>query len=124
MVHFLGSMVAAIIIFNFVARKLPIKKHQRVKETVIDERKTIMIFLVIASVAMLGIVVELCEFAGYSLLGMGEGMFFVGAGDSDNLGSQEDIYHDTMTDIIVNTIGSIIGVLLFTTMSDIRECLG
>jgi uncharacterized membrane protein YjdF len=81
---------------------------------VVDEHKVIMIALVIASVAMLGTVVELTEFIGFTFLGAGEGIMFTGPGDSDK--SPYDHYWqyvDTMEDIIVNTLGSIVGVCLF-----------
>jgi uncharacterized membrane protein YjdF len=112
-VHLLSSLVGAYILFNFVSRKLHIRKNQRVKETVIDEHKAIVIFLVIASVAMLGTIVELIEFVGFMFLGPGEGMFFFGTGDSGNTEDVAGQYIDTMTDIIVNTLGSILGVVLY-----------
>jgi hypothetical protein len=113
-VHLVGALVAAWIIFNFVSSKLHILKHHQVKRTVVDEHKVIFIFLVMASVAMLGTVVELIEFGGFVLLGPGEGMFFTGSGDGGY--SKDDFelqYRDTMEDILLNTIGSIAGVLLF-----------
>jgi uncharacterized membrane protein YjdF len=112
-VHLLGSLVAAYIIFNFVARKLHIKARERVRYTVVDEHKAIFIFLVIASVAMLGTVVELVEFIGFIYFGPGEGILFVGAGDSGNEEDAAGQYLDTMGDIAVNTIGTIIGVALY-----------
>jgi uncharacterized membrane protein YjdF len=112
-VHLLNSMVGAYIIFNFVARKLHIRERQRVKFTVVDEHKIIFIFLVLASVAMLGAVVEIIEFLGFMYLGPGEGILFFGAGDSGNVDDIAGQYIDTMGDIIVNTIGTIIGVILY-----------
>lgn len=113
-VHLFGAMVAAYIIFNFVSRRLHVKRKRRVKQTVVDEHKVIFIFLVMASVAMLGTIVELIEFGGFMFLGPGEGMFFTGYGDS-GYGANDfrAQYVDTMEDIIVNTIGSMIGVFAF-----------
>ena len=113
LVHFVGSFVAAYIIFNFVSRKLHIKKNQRVKNTVIDEHKVIFIFLVIATVAFLGVCIELLEYSGFVFLGSGDGILFAGAGDSGDFGSMEGQYIDTMGDIIVNILGTITGVLVF-----------
>ena len=113
-VHFVGALVAAWIIFNFVSAKLHIRDRHHVKQTVVDEHKVILIFLVMASVAMLGTFVELIEFGGFVLLGPGEGMFFTGSGDGSV--SADDFtlqYYDTMGDIIVNIIGSVTGVLFF-----------
>jgi len=112
-VHLVSSTVAAYILFNFIARKLHIKKNQRVKHTVIDEHKVILFFLVIASVAMLGVVVELVEYLGFMYFGPGEGILFVGAGDSGGGDEVAGQYLDTMDDIVVNTIGSIMGVLIY-----------
>jgi hypothetical protein len=113
-VHLFGAMVAAYIIFNFASRRLHVKRKRRVKRTVVDEHKVIFIFLVMASVAMLGTIVELIEFGGFMFLGPGEGMFFTGYGDSGYDASDfRAQYVDTMEDIIVNIIGSMIGVLAF-----------
>ncbi len=116
-VHFFGAMVAAWIIFNFVASRLHLKARHPVKHTVVDEHKVVLFFLVIASVAMLGTVVELLEFGGFVFLGPGEGIFFTGSGDGGY--SMEDFrlqYYDTMEDTIVNTLGSVLGVFLFYKM--------
>lgn len=113
-VHFVGALVAAWIIFNFVSSKLHIIKHHRVKHTVVDEHKVVFIFLVMASVAMMGTFVEIVEFGGFVFLGPGEGMFFTGSGDGGySIDDFELQYRDTMEDIILNTIGSVAGVLLF-----------
>lgn len=113
-VHLFGSMVAAYIIFNLVSLKLHSTGRKRVRQTVIDEHKLLLIFLVMASVAMLGTIVELIEFGGFIFLGNGEGMFFTGSGDggytTDDFNAQ---YFDTMSDIIVNMVGSIVGVVMF-----------
>ena len=113
-VHLFGSMVTAYIIFNLVSQKLHFRGRKRVRKTVIDEHRVMLVFLVIASVAMLATFIELVEFGGFVFLGPGEGMFFTGSGDggytTDDFKAQ---YFDTMQDIIVNTIGSFIGVLIF-----------
>lgn len=112
-VHFISSCAASYVLFNFVARKLHIKKKQRVKHTVVDEHMAVIFFLVIASVSFLGSFVELIEYGGYRLFGEGEGILFTGAGDLSNDTSCEGQYIDTMEDIIVNTLGSIVGTLLY-----------
>lgn len=108
-VHLISSAIAAYIIFNFIVRKIKIKKA---KHSIIKENKVIFMFLVIASVAMLGVVVELIEYVGFMYFGPGEGILFVGSGD----GAIESVagqYLDTMRDIIMNTIGSFIGGMIF-----------
>ena len=112
-VHFVASVVAAYVIFDFIARKLHIKENQRVKSTVVDEHKVIFITIVIASVVMLGTFIELIEYGGYVFLGKGEGIFFTGVGDSGKLGVVGEHYDDTMNDILVNILGSISGVLVY-----------
>jgi len=112
-VHFVSSTVAAYIIFKIIARKLHVKKDKRLKKTVVDEHLFTLIVIVIATVAFLGVLIELLEFAGFVFLGPGEGILFVGAGDSVNIADISLQYIDTMTDIIVNTLGSITGTLLF-----------
>lgn len=112
-VHLISSLVTAYIAFNFLGRKLHIKKKQRVKFTVVDEHKIIFIILVISTVVMLGTVVEFVEYAGFIFLGEGDGILFTGAGDSGGSSRIAGQYIDTMGDIAVNIIGSIIGVLLY-----------
>lgn len=111
--HFIGSLVAGYIVFNFVARKLHLKKNAIVKDTVIDEHKAVTIFLVIASVAMFGVFVELIEFGGFMFLGQGEGMLFTGSGDAASSEDMAGQYIDTMSDIVVNTLGTLAGVLIY-----------
>jgi uncharacterized membrane protein YjdF len=114
LVHFFSSMAAAYVTFNFIGRKLHIRGKEKVEKTVIDEHKAILIILVIATVSMLGVVIELTEYAGFLYLGEGEGLFFVGAGDSNRGGDPiAGQYVDTMGDIVVNTLGSFIGVIMF-----------
>ncbi|MBU4502740.1 MAG: hypothetical protein KKA79_09140 [Nanoarchaeota archaeon] len=113
-VHLFASITAAYVVFNLIGHKLHIKKNKRIKKTVIDYNKILLILLVIASVSMLGTLVELIEFSGFLYLWEGEGLFFIGIGDSNHGGDTiEGQYVDTMNDIFVNTIGSIIGIILF-----------
>lgn len=112
-VHFVGSFVAAFIIFNFIARKLHIRKKERRKDTVIDEHIAVMIFLVMASAAALGVLVEVVEFGGFVFLGQGEGIFFTGQGDEDSYAGLDGNYVDTMTDVVVNLLGSLTGTLTY-----------
>jgi len=111
-VHLVFSIIAAYIIFNFIIRKLSIKKKQRIKYSIIKENKVIFMFLVIASVTMLGVIVELIEYVGFMYFGFGEGILFFGSGDSSMEGIAGQ-YLDTMRDIIVNIIGSFIGSLIY-----------
>ena len=108
-VHLIASIIAAYIIFNFILRKIRIK---RIKNSIIEENKIILMFLVIASVAMFGVIVELIEYVGFMYFGPGEGILFVGSGDSA-MESVTGQYLDTMRDIIMNTIGSFIGGIIF-----------
>lgn len=112
-VHLFSSIIVAYIIFNFIARKLCIKEGHINKRTVVNEHKVILIFLVIASVATLGTLVETLEYFGFTYLGPGEGILFVGSGDYNKFGDIASQYVDTMQDIIMNTIGSIVGVLFY-----------
>ena len=48
---------------------------------------------------------ELYEFAGAILLGEGEGVLFIGAGDTDQW--------DTQKDMLNNLIGTLLGVLIY-----------
>ncbi|MBW2967561.1 hypothetical protein KY362_03675 [Candidatus Woesearchaeota archaeon] len=114
LVHLLGGAVAAYIVFNYIARKLHMHRKVQLRSSVLDENLVVMLLLVIAGVAFLGVVVELVEFAGYQWLGPGEGILFVGAGDASySKAEYETQYEDTMEDIIVNLLGASIGVVLY-----------
>ena len=110
-IHFLGGLLGAYIFFNVIARKLNTLKHERVGRTCVEDHKLMLAFFVISIVLMLGLVVEITEFVGYTYLGAGEGMMFVGAGDSDNIADIAGQYIDTMQDIIANMAGAVISVL-------------
>lgn len=117
LVHFLASIVAAYIVFNYIARSLHVLDRQKVKKSVIDEHMIVTMLLVMASVAMLGALVEIMEFAGWKYLGPGDGMLFVGAGDGGYSDSEwATQYEDTMEDIVINILGAAVGVIIFYKM--------
>jgi len=107
-VHFLSSLVGAWIIFNFVT-----SFHLKFIQAAVKENRTLLIILVIAFAIFFGTLVEILEFAGFSYFGPGEGILFTGAGDYGKFGDPATQYNDTMTDIIVNVIGSTVGALFF-----------
>lgn len=109
-VHFLSSFVAAYIVFNFIAYKLHVKQH---KKSTFDDHVPVLILLVISLVAMMGVLIEVMEFIGYTYLGAGDGIFFVGAGDSGDEADVTGQYVDTMSDILVNAAGTLLGVLVY-----------
>lgn len=113
LVHIFASMAIAYVAFNFVARRLHVKQDQRFKQTSIDNHTLTLIFLVFAITTALGIVLEVAEFGGYMFFGEGEGMFFVGQGDVDTVYGNDGNYVDTMGDILFNTLGAILGTLLY-----------
>lgn len=107
-VHFFSSFVTGFIVFNFITRKLHTKKGKYQKYTIIDEHTAIIIFLVIATVAMLGTCIEILEFTGYTYFGESDNILAPGASNSGF-----DNYSDTMMDIIVNLFGSLVGVNIY-----------
>jgi len=113
LVHLTTTMSLGYVFFNFLSRKLTIRKDLDSKNHIL-EYKIIMFFLVIASVTLFATLTEVVEFGGFLYLGDGEGLFFIGIGDSNiEGGSIDGQFVDTMTDILVNFLGSIIGVILF-----------
>ena len=112
-VHLISSFTLAYIAFNFLSRKLHVKNDKRVQKTVVDEHIVVFIFLVLSTVAFLGTTIELMEFSGFWFLGSGEGLLLAGEGDYGGVDAMAGQYIDTMTDIIVNTLGAILGTLFF-----------
>lgn len=111
LVHFAIPLIAACILFNFVEvelRKGTAKGFHR--------HKAMYTFLVLASIVLIGAVIEIVEFFGFMLLGPGEGILFTGAGDSANNGDVAGQYIDTMGDMIINLLGALAGVLLYNTI--------
>ena len=108
LVHFISAFIGAYIIFHLIVQQLQMRRLQHVAKTIIDER-LLLLFLVMSSVAMLGTMVELIEFTGFLYFGEGEGILFNGAGDSDHQSDIASNYKDTMGDLFVNTLGSMMG---------------
>ena len=113
LVHIMGGMMAAYIVFSIAARKLHTWKHHKVKRTVVDEHRTLFIFLVLSSVILFGTVVEVTEYIGFMYFSTGDGMFFPGPGDGYGAEDFKGQYVDTMEDLIMNILGSCIGIFLF-----------
>lgn len=113
--HFLSSGVAAYIVFNFLAHKLHVSKHTTTNNTLVDDHTTTLVILVIASVTLLGVSIEFLEFSGYALFGEGEGVLLAGDADSTPLYGGDGNYVDTITDLLANTLGAIIGSILYYT---------
>lgn len=111
LVHFASSAVAAWVLYDFIVRKTRIRRDKRMKH--VNEHTIIMLFLVIASTAALGVIIELAEFGAYMTKGTGDGLLGAGAGDYDSVRGNDGNYGDTMFDILANTAGSVVGALAF-----------
>ncbi|MCK4519747.1 MAG: DUF2238 domain-containing protein [Candidatus Omnitrophica bacterium] len=81
---------------------------------VITDANTI-IFLTIIMVLGISAIHELYEYAGAVLLGEGEGVLFIGAGDIDEW--------DTQKDMLNNLIGSIIGLIAYIGYVNFKKVL-
>lgn len=110
--HILNSIAAAWILFNFIAKKINIKKSIK-GEHFIGEHRLLFFLFVISLVTLFGVCIEILEFGGYALLEEGDGMFFAGSGDADIIANLPTGYADTMMDIITNILGAIIGASLY-----------
>ncbi len=98
--HFLITLIFAYIIFNFIAKKFNIKTLSTIT----------LIFLVVSIVLAFGVLIEIIEFSGYMILGEGEGILMAGPGDG--FGPLE-MYIDVVQDLIINTLGAILGALIY-----------
>ena len=109
--HFIGLFTATLIIanllFGYLGKDTPSKK---------------LPFFLIIFIAGLGVgsIIETIEFSGYLTWGIGEGFFQFGAGDYgglEDLNNMQTIvgggYFDTMEDLIVNSIGSLLATTFF-----------
>lgn len=120
--HFTAMFVVAYLGFNFISRKLHVVRHKVVRRTVVDEHKLIFIFLVLATVAMLGTIVEIVEFAGFVFGQGGVGILTPSDGASGLSRRFSDPYVDTLEDIFTNFLGGIAGVLLFYNLKYKKDC--
>lgn len=111
--HVLGIFSATLVIGNFLSYTLTKNKKFHFNDIMILS----MIFL-----AGLGIgsLVETTEYTGYLTFGLGEGFFQFGTGDYDGMNTMDKLtmivgggYFDTMGDLICNSIGALIAVILF-----------
>jgi uncharacterized membrane protein YjdF len=110
--HFLGIFTVTLLIANVLSSKL--KKH----DIVLD----FIVFLIIFLAGLgIGSIVETMEFTGLLIWGEGEGFFQFGAGDYEGLNNQDTLqkivgggYFDTMEDLIVNSLGALSAVILFS----------
>lgn len=98
MIHFSAAFVGVWILSRPLMRLLHIK------------RTTPFFILVLVSfIVLAGVILEIFEFSSAALLGTKEGFFspqdFIGEGP-------EDYYQDTITDLMANIAGSIVGVVI------------
>jgi len=104
--HFFGLFACAFLFYGFLSYNESMSKGK-------------LAFFVILACLGVGACIEMAEYGGYELLGEGEGMFMLGAGDfggelgqvftSGELGST---WIDAMQDMLVNLIGSVVGVIV------------
>ncbi len=100
-VHLFSTATAGYIAIRFLNQKKSIKT-----------KFFFTALMAISIVAFLGIIIETIEYGGNEILGTGDGMFRTGSEDTN--GKPCGIYNDTMTDIITNTLGSILGILIYS----------
>jgi hypothetical protein len=112
-VHFSTSIIAAYVIFNFLAKSMIIN-NINTKRRLNNLNKVIIMFIVVISiVSLLGVLIEQVEFFGFMYLGTGDGILFYGSGDGENPGEVRSQYIDTMKDMNVNLVGAFVGCLLY-----------
>jgi hypothetical protein len=95
--------------------------------------KTIfLIFVVILAASGIGVIIELFEFSGFLINGFGQGALAFGAGDACQgqlVSTIEEIdafgggWFNTMYDLIWNSIGILLGVLLMIFFKQFRNLL-
>ena len=100
-VHLISSFAAGWVVYTYISKKFSARKYS----------KTLLVFLAVSVVCLLGVFIEFIEFIGFFFFEEGEGLFFTGAGDLKLFEGEVGVYVDTMIDIFVNTVGSIIGIV-------------
>lgn len=109
--HLVTCGISSFLIYSVLTKKINFRKHN------------IMLFIIVISIVnFFGVVLEVSEYIGFMKLGVGDGLLYAGAGDSDH--TPEDVkgqYIDTMEDIIVNFLGSILGSLLFLILKNSKK---
>jgi len=108
-VHFVSAGIVAFMLFNFIVKTMSVKKTYSKSWQNNLNKAFVIIIIVVSIVTMLGLFIELVEFAGFMLLEPGEGILFYGSGDGDNPDEVITQYSDTMKDFFVNFVGAIVG---------------
>jgi hypothetical protein len=115
-VHLSTTAIAGYVIFNFLAKSIVINNIKKVnlKPKLNNFNKALtMILIVVSIVTSLGVFIEQVEFMGFMYLGPGEGILFYGSGDGENPGEVRSQYIDTIKDMNMNFIGSLMGTLFY-----------
>jgi glycopeptide antibiotics resistance protein len=105
LVHLVSAGVSAFIVFHFLQERLCLRLSLDGKNK--RDTKAILILLVFSVVMLLGVFIELMEFSGVMLFSIdGDSVGLLGVGD-------QNAYLDTMTDIIMNIVGCVIGTAIY-----------
>ncbi len=97
--HFFASFVGVLLVMGFFEKTLHMKK---------SEKRLILFLLSIGIILALGVFVEFIEFFGYVLGINSQGIFSPG-----NMAIGDTNYIDTITDLLSNFIGGMIGGFIY-----------
>lgn len=96
-VHFIASLVGTVMVMGVLKETIHINKLQK---------KLILALLSVSMILALGVLVEFFEFSGYLIGINSQGILSPG-----NLAVGDVNYRDTITDLIANIAGGIVGVV-------------
>lgn len=119
--HLIGSLAASYIIFNWFTKLIPHGKNEKLD--LIRNNRLVLLFVIIGCVTFLSLIIEFIEFGGFIFFEPGEGMYLAGIGDSGSGDDPIGQYTDTMGDIFMNVVGSVLGFLLYLHKRFFRKIL-
>ncbi len=107
--HLVVCGIYTFLLIKFIQKKYNIRK---------DKHRAAVVLAAISIVFLFSAITEITEYYGFMSLGVGDGLLYAGAGDSDR--SPDDVrgqYIDTMEDMIVNIIGAALGAVTYFFLS-------
>jgi len=124
LVHGVVFIGMTLLIFNY--------QKERINQQKIFCLDNFLLFIILfLTIAGVGVLIELGEYAGYALLGLEDGALLFGGGDFDHIQISSDVisemeihgggWYDSMSDLLINSYSSLLTLLILFTYHFYRK---